>query len=443
MMTEINATVPAVWVLIFDRYPMADESREAAETQSIDQLPLAAGQHNAGTFDRPDLESTCFEQFLLQNVRSDAEAFDVFGGEAALSQLAAAMTANNQTTSLVRLNSGYADLKGDAEFEAMQTSLLNCRMPLNCKAKLDCSGGSETRSDRVEQAYSASLVWMEARAALSADLAVEYDQILDFVFEQLQHQTTREKRCPVLIVTFRSGNEHFVRPPLSCGIAENRIHVPLWIRPNPGHACRVQALAGSFDLLPTIATFLGSAAASDEACPPDVPLTDRSAASISRGAAPLVNIAFALGNERTYPDANTCNATEVNVGKDKSTARDQSSSVRSDDKQELIRKSSQDVVEVVLPSGTRSLAFLCGAPQVCPDRLLLLCGDGWRAARTEEFLLVLSDPKESHGAQTESDGDSSAEPSRRLYVKPEDLFNVNDVSGTYATTADALARMIE
>ena len=90
----------------------------------------------------------------------------------------------------------------------------------------------------------------------------------------------------------------------------------------------------------------------------------------------------------------------------------------------------------------RSLAILCGAPQVCSDRLLPLHGDGWRAARSEEFLLVIADDCNSVSGGTESDGNNSEESSRRLYVKPEDRFNVNDVSGTYATTADELARLL-
>ncbi|MCA9009952.1 MAG: hypothetical protein KDB01_09415 [Planctomycetaceae bacterium] len=442
-MTETNATVPAVWVLIFGRYPIGDESREAAKTQSIDNVLVQTVPDTAGIFDRLDLQSTCFEQFMLQNIRSDAEAFDVFGGEAACLRLAAAMMANDQTASLIRLFGGHTDLNADAEFEAMQTTLQRYQMPLRSVVKRDCRSEAETESDIIDQAYSASLVWMEAHANLSSDSAVEYDQILDFVFEQLQHQTTRGNRCPILIVTFRSGHEHFVRQPLSCGIAENRIHVPLWIRPSHGHVCRVQALAGSFDLLPTIATFLGSAGASDEACPPDVPSKDRGTDSISPDAVSQVKHASLPGHPLPCSEANRWGAIELNSEEDTPTDQDQTSNVQRNEEKELIRTSVQDVQEVTPPAGPRSLAFLCGAPQVCPDRLLVLRGDGWKAARTEEFLLVLANPQESHCVQTESDGDSSAEPSRRLYVKPEDLFNINDVSRTYATTADSLARMIE
>lgn len=136
-------------------------------------------------------------------------------------------------------------------------------------------------------------------------------------------------------------------------------------------------LAGSFDLLPTIETFLGSVGASAESRPPDVA--------------------------------------------------------------QIADSSERLVAAPKLSSAQRSLAFLCGAPQVCPNRLLLLHGDGWKGARTEEFLLVISEHHKSESEKTETNDDDATEPSRRLFVKPEDRYNVNDVSGTYATAVDELA----
>ena len=60
-MYMIRLDAPAVWVLIFDRRPTDCE------------------------FDSLDLESTCFEQFLLQDVRNNAAPLGVFGGEPAFS----------------------------------------------------------------------------------------------------------------------------------------------------------------------------------------------------------------------------------------------------------------------------------------------------------------------------------------------------------------------
>ena len=385
-MTEYSATMPVVWMLIFDRYPVDIESGESRESQGSNRtggLTPTARLESESAFDRLDLDSTCFEQFLLQDVRSNISADDVFGGEAAFRKLAEAMTAAGQTASLVSLKVKGALITDHAGIGAMESSMRRCEMPLLSAIDLDYSNRDVAASvgdgdQQADRAFLANLVWMEAPVASSANAAIE---ILDFVFWRLQCRAVQNGHRPVLMVTFRMGDDRDVREPLKSWIAENRMHVPLWIQPHAGHACRVQALAGSFDLLPTIETFLGSAGASDEASPPDV-----------------VQIA---------------------------------------DSSERVVAAAQQV-----SSNQRSLAFLCGAPQVCPDRLLKLHGDGWMGARTEEFLLVISQRSQSDTDKAESDGDDSEEPSRRLFVKPEDRYNVNDVSGTYATAADELARLM-
>jgi hypothetical protein len=359
-MNTIRSDVPRVWVLIFDRQPTDCE------------------------FDCLDLESTCFEQFLLQDVRSEFGAKGVFGDERAFSRLASAMTALSQNASLVRLTTDATNSSVTAHDDRQGMDLLMRRshMPLLGVYELDCTNCSDSKTasrdpEVIEEAFSASLVWIEASVA-SATLPAEAPiTILNFICARVASCFGPEQKCPVLVVTFRSGENFVVNEPLKSGVSENRMHVPLWIRPNLGHACRVQALAGSLDLLPTIATFLGSAEATDEARPPDVA--------------------------------------------------------------QIADLSDLEAAPKVLSSEPRSLAFLCGAPQVCSDRVLKIRGDGWKAARTEEFLLVISDTSESNPRKTESDGDSPEEPSRRLYVKPDDKFNVNDVSSTYATVVEELS----
>ncbi len=396
MMADISTTAetgsgsipPAVWVLILDRYSGDDQSEEARDSQGshcTGGLTPTARQGSQNAFDRLDLESTYFEQFLLQDLRRNHPADGVFGGEAAFRKLAEAMLAAGQTASLVTLTAEGALFTDNAGSSALESSLRGCGMPLHAAIGLDCSNrdAAVSAADGMahgDRAFLANLVWMEAPIASSANAATAANRILDFVFRRRQSCSMPEGHCPVLIVTFRAGDDRDVKEPLKSGIAENRMHVPLWIQPHAGHACRVQALAGSFDLLPTIETFLGSAGASDEASPPDVA--------------------------------------------------------------QIADSSERVVAAQQLSSAPQSLAFLCGAPQVCPDRLLKLQGDGWKGARTEGFLLVICERSQSQADKTESDVDDSEEPSRRLFVKPEDRCNVNDVSGTYATTADELARLI-
>ena len=363
-MNTIRSDAPRVWVLIFDRQPTDCE------------------------FDCLDLESTCFEQFLLQDVRSKFGAKSVFGEEPAFSELANAMEALSQNASLVRMttNATNSSLTAGDDPQGIDLLMRRSQMPLLGVYELDCSHCSNSKSasrdpEVMEEAFSASLVWIEASVAAATLPAEAATTILNFICDRVASCLGPEQKCPVLVVTFRSGEDFVVKEPLKSGVSENRMHVPLWIRPNLGHACRVQALAGSLDLVPTIATFLGSSEATDEARPPDVA--------------------------------------------------------------QIADLSDLEVASQVLSSEPRSLAFLCGAPQVCSDRILIIQGAGWKAARTKEFLLVISDTSESNPRKSESDGDSPEEPSRRLYVKPDDKFNVNNVSSTYAAVADELADFLQ
>ncbi len=362
-MNVIRSDDPAVWVLIFDRKPTDCE------------------------FDRLDLESTCFEQFLLQNVRNDAGPLDVFGGEPAFLELANALPSLCQNACLVNLTTDAtsAFVIRDVDYLGLESSLRRSQMPLinSSEGRAPDSRGTQSTSDEsvaLEKAFSANLVWIEARISTLTQPAHAAKAILESVFSRLASSSNTKQNSPILIVTSRSGSDFTIREPLKCGVAEASINVPLWIRPNLGHACRVQTLTGSFDLLPTIATFLHSVKATDEVSPPNVP--------------------------------------------------------------EISDLSELEVDSRPLSAEPQSLAFLCGAPQVCSNRIVELRGDSWRAARTDGFMLVVSDDTELAGSETESDGDSSKEPSRRLYVKPDDRFNVNDVSRTYSTVVEELSGVL-
>ncbi len=363
-MNMIRSEAPAVWVLIFDRKPTDCE------------------------FDPLDLESTCFEQFLLQDVRSNIAPHDIFGGESAFSELANVMSLLSKNACLVKFTTeaNNTSVIMDDDYQGMDSSLRHCQMPLlnpfepvlRDSLKTDITPHD---SAAVDKAFSANLVWIEARTSTSTQPAIAATVILHSVYDRLSSYSGTGQKCPILIVTFRSSSDFIVCEPLKCSVSEESMNVPLWIRPNLGHACRVQTLTGSFDLLPTIATFLRSASATVEVSPPNVP--------------------------------------------------------------QISDLSDREVTSTPLSLEPKSLAFLCGAPQVCSNRVVELRGDGWRAARTDGFMLVVLDDTEPDGIQTESDGDSSEEPSRRLYVKPDDRFNVNDLSRTYATVVEELSIVLQ
>jgi hypothetical protein len=388
-MTTTNANAPAVWVLIFDRITSNPETEGVTPVASdiVEDVPAIA-ETGDSVFDRLDAEATNFEQFILQDVRHDRETVAFFGGEPLFQNLAESMRKAGQSASLVELHVGNATIsKSSSNNGDMASVMQQCRVPLNVVTDVDCrdpynADSTTTEMRDIDRAFLTSLVWMEAHSSKTGNPVTATSEILGFVLKKLQSHTANSGACPWLIVTFRHGLDGKVREPFMSGLAEDRIHVPLWIRGNTQHACRVQALAGSFDLLPTITEFLGG------------------------------------------------------------TNEPQSSSVPSEIQHDHKVEALDDNVPALSPE-PRSLAFLCGAPQICTDRLLKLRGDGWIAARTGEFLLVIADDSDLPSNETESDGDNSEESSRRLYAKPEDRFNVNDVSGTYVTAADALARLIQ
>jgi len=361
-----TALVSSVWIVIFDRLSF---------DESCDQL---------------DLESTFFEQFMLQDMKSTAGRADLFGGESAFQKLATVMTASEQSAVLIRLTANGRGADDNCEREDMDAAMRRCGVPVNSVVDFHCGQTEASQpqtswSSEVSSVVSANLVWIEASSGLASESANGPRDILRFVEGLLRIRSSQHAKPPVLIVTCRIGDDLQVREPLQCGVSENRMHVPLWIRHGAAHACRVQALAGSFDLLPTVAEFLGHTLPHE-------------------GVRPRVTSGMASENASDASDADESPLSSP----------------------------------LQLSADPMSLVRLCGAPQVCTDRLLKLSGDGWKAARTEHFLLVISDP-----AKTESDGHDSEESSRRLFVKPDDRFNVSDVAGTYVTVADELTGLLE
>ncbi|MFO0977408.1 MAG: hypothetical protein U0996_13490 [Planctomycetaceae bacterium] len=69
------------------------------------------------------------------------------------------------------------------------------------------------------------------------------------------------------------------------------------------------------------------------------------------------------------------------------------------------------------------------------ERILELNGPGWRALRTATYLLVIRDADLD---ADESPDVSNSDPVRRLYLKPDDYWNVNDVYASYEEIAKLL-----
>ena len=97
---------PAVWVLMLDRTVsnLVPGAAEPGTSDVAEGVPTSTETGN-DVLDRLDAESTCFEQFLLQDVRSNRAADAVFG-EASFQKLEEFLRKAGQTASLVRFNIG-------------------------------------------------------------------------------------------------------------------------------------------------------------------------------------------------------------------------------------------------------------------------------------------------------------------------------------------------
>lgn len=88
------------------------------------------------------------------------------------------------------------------------------------------------------------------------------------------------------------------------------------------------------------------------------------------------------------------------------------------------------------PTDTSGQSLLVLAAEENAERILELNGPGWRALRTPTYLLVIRD---AAAEEVDRSHDEELEPIRRLYLKPDDYWNVNDVYSSY----EEIARLME
>jgi hypothetical protein len=67
------------------------------------------------------------------------------------------------------------------------------------------------------------------------------------------------------------------------------------------------------------------------------------------------------------------------------------------------------------------------------DRLLRLVGDSWSALRSQQYLLVTAEMQDQNAKTMDLGLDR-----RRLYLKPDDVWNVHDSIVTYEAVADEM-----
>lgn len=319
----------AVWVLIFDHLPQdfsrglvnpgESEFSALADSAAFISVTEKAGEpgelvpgvtRSDSAFDSLELTAAFFEQFCVQDVRSRG-AFP-WGDEAAFTELRQQIMSGGKTAVFLRLS----------ETETLTELMASVKPESPDLIWIDVSPGPESIS-------AAERILAEVQTARGCG--------------------TDRTAVPALIVSARHGSVWPVKEPFETGLPESLCRVPLWIDTGRPYGSRLQTLAGSLDLLPTIADLL----------------LEKTADVESRGG------------------------------------------------------------DGELHSAPRSLVSALQFGE-SGDRVLPLRGDRWTALRSNLYLLVLS----------ESDTDS--EPERRLYLKPDDFWNVNNMIVSCEAIADEL-----
>lgn len=374
---------------MFDRLPL-ECGTEAITMPTPDRELVESETSEINPFDDLDLQSTFFEQYLLQDTRSSSLATGTPGTLDAWQRLAASLRAANKAAGYVRLVcvDSPADRVSTDELQSVQphegslaaqgTAFSVIERAVSCSsAGTDEIDHALFRSDSgLRSVLESDLVWIAAQTESAKDSRTAASQLLTLIQKLRSEATSAPADAPVLIVSSMRRSTHEVALPFISGLSDSQIHVPLWIDHGAGHACRIQALTGSNDLLPTLWEYLTGEAANAE-------------------------------NSEPNP------------------------------------KTPNDQTAVNLSSRPLSLVGTCQHHNPLPDRLLRVQGDTWDALRTQQYFLVRSDGRVS---PSDSAGSLSCEDQqnlRRLYLKPDDVWNVNDAIVAYSAIADQMERMAE
>ena len=365
-----TATSRRVWILMFDHLQI-DGADPIPLVESGDASPPPSLDH-FNSFDDLDLRCSSFEQYVLQDSRVSARLTDVLGGQRAFERFAKHLDTLNKSSGLVRLSFDDSPLDyGESTTESATRPEHRIEWPSTIERRLPrgaCDSSMQIDPE-LRSTLSADVVWIEVIASGDA-CREDSDRLLKLVQQWRLESQPGSETTPVLIVSAIHGYARKVNPPFASGLAESLIHVPLWIDHGASHACRIQTLAGSFDLLPTVGEFL-----------------------------------LGSGNLSEPPETKPPNPSEQSGG---------------------------------LKGAPLSLAGVCSHSQPLPDRLLQLTGDSWTALRTQQYLLVHPVAGNSSRNEAGYSADDEMRATRCLYLKPDDVWNVNDAIVAYSSIADQM-----
>jgi len=377
----------SVWVLMFESLSLEfvcrdstsiDEGRPENKSGAVvgvtaSDEPATIPERVYTSFDDLDIASSFFEQYLIQDARSGVKAVEILGGDEAVESFQQLLRQNGRLiASVVCRAAGRETIAVADESPLWGSESGTTTIQVSLKSSLEEESRLSEQLITVPEVLEADLVWFDVQDRCSTEEQVSSASIVGEILELRRSVSPDPAEQPILIVSSLHGSSRTVVPPFIGGCEESLIHVPLWIDEGNGHARRLQKLAGSFDLLPTLAEYLTGGSVEE----PSGKSTDLEAPSDT--------------------DAE-----------------------------------SQDAFSLAV--GPKSLRPLLTGIDCEGDRLLRLVGDGWTALRSQQYLLV-SAAVHDHDSETISSGQEQ----RRLYLKPDDFWNVNDSIVTYEAVADEM-----
>lgn len=376
---DAKKTVPRrLWVVMFDTLVLPDPDPACAVQAADDNLAISFN-----SFDDLEVRSTCFEQYVVQNVKSAASESERLGGVDCVASFIQGLLNSGHGLMSVELHPSAADATSQPDTSADSSaadSITSLAQGLGIEAThigIDPSRElpEQLSHDVVANATRTSLVWFLVRNQQASQSAEFRERTLSQILNW--HESLTAER-PMLMVTALCGEARELMAPLESAIDEGLIRIPLWVDTGRQHARRVQSLAGSFDILPTIADLLD--------CPSQHSALQESA-NVTRpySLMPLCGIPSGTANDTA-------------TGSDIATTLPAMASLR-----EQIER-----------------------------RVLRLAGDGWTGLRAQQYQLI-------HGDVVDADlQDYQPDDTRRLFLKPDDMWNVSDAIVTYEIIADEM-----
>lgn len=235
------------WLVLFDCLQMPSiKLQESMTTDFVDQL---------------EVRSVFFEQFLIQDSRTDTDLGDALGGRECCEAFLRQLTHHGHTFRQLQI---ATDSEADIVPRVDEGRLFPGHSPLQTLLLTSNSIDTLSPEDRHKLRDTDVLLITIATPAHSADTGAMANHGLALI-QKLAEHLFNDGGKPTLFVTALRGTPCPAPPSLEFGIDEGLVRVPAWYQNPEMGAGRVQTICGSYDLLPSILGWIKTVSADPSA----------------------------------------------------------------------------------------------------------------------------------------------------------------------------------